>query len=154
MRPLLFEPLYVAESMPTLQLLTRFKSTGKHIALVIDEYGGMAGVVTVLDVLQAIVGDLPDSIGQEDQSIVQRADGSWLVEGVLPRHEFSEFFEIEEQKLDEIGDFQTIGGFVMTILGHIPKAGEFFDFEQYRFEVIDMDGHRVDKVLVQTREIT
>jgi putative hemolysin len=154
LRPLLIEPLYVAESMPTLQLLTRFKTTGKHIALVIDEYGGMAGVVTVLDVLQAIVGDLPDSVGQEDQSIVQRADGSWLVEGILPRHEMCDFFEIEEQALEEVGDFQTLGGFIMSVLGHIPKAGEFFEFAQYRFEVVDMDGHRVDKILVQNREVS
>ncbi len=149
LRSCLQEPLFVSESLSTLKLLERFKRTGKHLALVIDEYGSTAGLITQTDVLEAIVGELPDEDDQGSASIVRRTDGSWLIDGMLPIQEFTEFLQMEELKEAIDGDFQTLGGFVMMQLGRIPRASEHFKWRGYRIEVVDMDGHRVDKVLVQ-----
>ena len=114
----------------------------------------MQGLVTLLDVLEAIVGDLPD-IGpnSEPPSAHQREDGSWLIDATLPISEFKELIDIDSTLPHEKeADFQTIAGFVMTQFGRIPKAGNRFDWNALRFEVMDMDRHRVDKVLVTRLE--
>lgn len=154
LKNLLVSPLTVNENLTAIQLLEQFKKTGKHIAIVEDEFGAVQGLVTLLDVLEAIVGDLPD-IGpnSEPPDAHQREDGSWLIDATLPITEFKELLEIEEDLPHENeADFQTIGGFVMTQFGRIPKAGNRFDWDNHRFEVMDMDRHRVDKVLVTPLE--
>lgn len=140
---LLHPPLYVPESMLAVNLLTRFRETHSHMALVFDEYGGVEGLVTTNDLLEAIVGD----IDAPDTLITQREDGSWLVDGMLPIMELLELLERDDFQAAE-GSFQTVGGFVVSVLGGIPAEGQSFAVEGLRFEVVDMDRLRVDKVLV------
>jgi len=144
LRASLQEPLFVPESMPASKLLELFKTSAPtHMALVIDEYGSLAGLVTMNDILEEIVGDVESA----EPEAVQRQDGSWLLDGMLLVDEFKELFGIS--KLPNEGDYQTLGGFVMMQMGRVPAAGEWFDWDRYRIEVVDMDGNRVDKVLVR-----
>jgi putative hemolysin len=140
--------LFVPESIPVFEVLDRFKQTRSQFALVIDEYGILQGLVTVNDVLEAIVGDIPDEDEHLDLEIVERDDGSWLIDGMVPIDEFSEHFEITIPQR-QASAYQTLGGYVMMVVGHIPSAGESFERHGLRFEVVDMDGLRVDKVLVE-----
>ena len=142
------QPVFVPESTRGLKILELFKQTGIHVALVVDEYGVIQGLVTLNDVLVEIVGDVPSAGELEEPQAVQREDGSWLLDGMLPVDEFVELFDIDELRGDHQGSYQTLGGFVMTHLGRIPAAADHFEWEGMRFEVMDMDGNRVDKVLV------
>jgi len=148
LKALLRQPLYVPESMRAMKVLELFKQTRTHIALVLDEYGSMQGLITLNDILEAIVGDIPSSDMPDVPMIVKRADGSWLVDGMLPVEDFKKHFQIAELPNEETGEYQTLGGFVMMHMERIPKPTEQFEWDGLRFEVIDMDGHRVDKVLV------
>ncbi len=141
-------PLYVPESTPGLKILELFKQSGTHFAIVVDEYGVIQGLVTLNDILEEIVGDIPSIDELDEPQAVQREDGSWLVDGMLPVEEFFELFEIEELPSSQRGNYHTMGGFVVTQLGRIPTAADYFEWRGMRFEVMDMDGNRVDKVLV------
>lgn len=143
-------PLYVAESTRALNVLEQFKQTGIHIALVTDEYGGIEGLVTLTDLMEAIVGDLPLIETQEEPMIIQREDGSWLLDGLLAIDEFRNIFDNESLPKMQTHIYHTLGGFVMHSLMHIPQSGEHFEWGGLRFEVMDMDGTRVDKVLVSS----
>ncbi len=145
------KPEYVPETTRGLKVLELFKQTVTHMALVIDEYAVIQGLVTLNDVLVEIVGDVPTVDGQEDPQAVQREDGSWLLDGMLAIDEFFELFNMEELPRNERGSYQTLGGFVMAHLGRIPAAADHFEWEEMRFEVMDMDGNRVDKVLVMPK---
>jgi putative hemolysin len=147
-KALLRTPLFVPVSMPALRTLEVFKKHRKHMALVVDEYGGLQGLITIHDILEAIVGDIPFTDEPQEMQAVQREDGSWLLDGMLPIERFMEIFQIEKLPGEEQGFFQTLGGFVMTHLGRIPVSGEIFEWTGLRFEIVDMDGQRVDKVLV------
>ncbi len=120
------------------------------MALVIDERGHIEGVVTLTDVLEALVGEVPDEDDATDETIVRRADGSWLVDGLLAADELKERLGSSGLPLhdEEAADYQTVGGMVMAALGRVPSACDRFEWEAYSFEVLDMDGRRVDKVLV------
>jgi len=142
------QPLYVPESMRALKVLELFKQSGTHIALVIDEYGGIQGLVTPSDILEAIVGDLPEAGEQVEPLAVQRPDGSWLLDGMLPVDEFKDLFDLGELPGEDQGIYQTLAGFVIMQLGRIPAAADYFVWEGLKIEVVDMDGNRVDKVLV------
>jgi len=142
------QPLYVPESMRALKVLELFKQSGTHIALVIDEYGGIQGLVTPNDILEAIVGDLPEAGEQVEPLAVQREDGSWLLDGMLPVDEFKDLFDLGELPGEDQGIYQTLAGFVVMQLGRIPAATDYFVWEGLKIEVMDMDGNRVDKVLV------
>ncbi|MBD2693152.1 hemolysin family protein [Anabaena catenula] len=142
------QPVFVPESTRGLKVLELFKQTITHMALVVDEYGVIQGLVTLNDIMSEIVGDVPAGPGQEQPEAVQREDGSWLVDGMLPIEEFLELFDIDELEPEERGSYQTLGGLVITHLGRIPAAADHFEWEGMRFEVMDMDGNRVDKVLV------
>lgn len=147
LRSLAQPPLFVPATLTAWQLLEMFKQKRTHMALVVDEYGGLQGVVTLHDILEAIVGDLPSNEEAEDEPwIVRRDDGSYLLDGALPIEEFKELFDIEE--LPEEERYRTVGGLVLAELGRIPSAGESFTFENLKIEVVDMDGNRIDKVLV------
>ena len=142
-------PLFVPENTPALNLLERFRESQKQIALVIDEFGGVQGLVTSFDILEGIAGDIP-LIGESlEPEIVQRADGSWLLDGRLPIEEFKESFDIPKLPEEGLARYQTVGGFVMAFLGRIPASGDQFELAGLSIEVVDMDGFRVDKVLVE-----
>ena len=141
-------PLYVGENIRALNVIEQFKQTGIHIALVIDEYGGIEGLVTLNDLMEAIVGGLPSLEDQEEPMIIQRQDGSWLLDGLLDINELKDLLQWKELPQEASGDFHTLGGLVMHYLGYIPRSGEQFVLHDLRFEVVDMDGPRVDKVLV------
>lgn len=148
LRAVLRKPLYVPEIMPALKVLEAFKQSGTQMALVIDEYGGVQGVLTLTDILEAIVGEIPTAGVEEGPQAIQREDGSWLVDGMLPIEEFKEIFEIETLPAEEQGRYQTVAGFVVMELGEVPSPADYFEWAGLRFEVMDMDGPRVDKVLV------
>ena len=142
------EPLFIPQNMPALKLLELIKDTNLPMALVIDEYGGLEGLVTVNDILEAIVGDISVRSETDEPEIVQREDGSWLLDGMLAIEEVSDVLKLADFPGVKEGHFSTLGGFIMTHLGHIPEAAENFEWSGFRFEVVDMDGLRVDKVLV------
>jgi putative hemolysin len=146
----LMPPLFVPESTRTLKVLDLFKQTGNQIAFVVDEYGVIQGMVTLTDILQALVGDLPSAADLEEPQAIQRDDGSWLLDGMLPIYQFKELLHLEDEELpgEQRGNYQTLAGFVVMYLGHIPTSADHFDWEEWRFEVVDMDGNRVDKVMV------
>ncbi|HLP92275.1 MAG TPA: hemolysin family protein [Nostocaceae cyanobacterium] len=142
------QPVFVPESTRGLKVLELFKQTVTHMALVVDEYGVIQGLVTLNDIMSEIVGDVPAGPGEDEPQAVQREDGSWLLDGMLPVDEFLELFNMQEWENEERGSYQTLGGFVITHLGKIPTAADHFEWQGMRFEVMDMDGNRVDKVLV------
>jgi putative hemolysin len=144
----LHKPVFVPESMPALKLLELFKKSGIHMALVIDEYGSIKGLVSLTDVLEEIVGDIPDIDDLDEQEITKHDENSWLVNGVLPIEEFKEYFHIRKLPSEKTGVYHTIGGFVMNRLGKIPLTGDKTEWNEYTFEVVDMDGNRIDKILV------
>lgn len=142
------QPLYVPKTMRAFSLLEMFKQSGTEVALVIDEYGSIQGLVSLNAVLEQIVGDISEPSDKEDPDIIQRDSNSWLLDGMLSIEELKELFKIDELPDEETGYFQTIAGFIMSQLGHIPKESEHFDWEGLRFEIVDMDRIRIDKVLV------
>ncbi len=145
----LHEPLYVIESTTTLKVLELFKQTGQQAALVIQEYGDIEGLITLNDILEAIVGDISSDDDLDQAQVVQREDGSWLLDGMLPIEELKDILHVRALPEEENGDYNTLAGFVLMRLGRIPKTTDHFEWGSYRFEVVDMDGRRIDKVLVQ-----
>jgi putative hemolysin len=145
---LLQPPLYVPEGSRALNVLEIFQESGTHVALVTDEYGGIEGMVTLNDLVEAIVGELPSAEEMNEPQIVQRDDGSWLLDGLLPIDALKKLLEWEilPDEVDE--NYHTLGGFIIAMLRRIPKSGEHFNASGFRFEVVDMDGTRVDKILV------
>jgi putative hemolysin len=147
---LLEAPLYVPDTVSTAQLLENFRRTRKHLALLVDEYGDLQGLVTVNDVLAAIVGDISVEDINEAQEVVQREDGSWLVDGSTSISKLKSVVGLEEELSgEESGGFHTVGGFVLHVLGRIPVPADYFEMPGLRIEVMDMDRNRIDKVLVQ-----
>jgi len=141
--------LFVAERTPALTLIDLFRRQGVRIAVVVDEYGGTEGLVTATDVLEGIAGTLPDRDESEGPSSVQRPDGSWLVDGLLPIDEFEDTCGVSG--LREAGDFATVAGFVIHELGRLPSVGARVERGDMVIEVVDMDGLRIDKLLVTDR---
>lgn len=141
-------PLFVPDSTTALNALDLLKEAGAHAALVIDEFSGVLGMVTLYDVLKAIVGIIPTAGEEPELEAIQREDGSWLLDGLIAVDELKDILGIEEFPEEHRVGFQTLGGFMMTMLDHIPEAGEYIEALSYRFEIMDMDGRRVDKVLV------
>lgn len=142
------QPLFVPEGTRGLKVLELFKQTRTHIALVVDEYGVIQGLVTINDILEAIIGDLPSMNAQDNAQAVQREDGSWLVDGTLSIEEFRHLFGNWDLPGEHQGNYHTLGGFIITYMGRIPSAADHFEWQGLRFEVMDMDGNRVDKILV------
>ena len=140
--------LFIPESARALAILDEFKSSGARVALVTDEYGSIEGLVTVHDIMEAIVGDIPPAGHLPEGPAVRREDGSWLLDGMLPIDEFHDLINVATLPEEERGYYQTLGGFVMMFLERTPRAGDRFTWNDLQFEVVDMDGHRVDKVLV------
>ncbi len=147
LKGLIREPLFVPDSMHAVQLLESFRSSHKHVALVTDEYGAIEGLVTVTDLLVALVGNLPMDAAEATGGFVQRADGSVLVDGSTAIEDVMTRFAVELPE-GEAGAYHTMGGFVMARLGRVPKEGDTFEWGGCSFEVLDMDERRIDKVLV------
>jgi putative hemolysin len=141
----LLKPAYfIPETMFASRALELFKEKNTELLLVIDEFGGLQGLLTINDILEEIVG----AMEFEEPQATQRQDGSWLLDGMLEVDEFKELFEFTV--LPHEDEYETLSGFVMTLLGRVPQAADNFDWNGFRFEVMDMDGRRVDKVLVTT----
>lgn len=153
-RPELFEhlskPLFVPANARALDLLEEFRDAETPLALVVDEYGEIEGVVTVNDLLAAVVGasQIGHSGGNDDSPIVQRPDGSWLIDGSLPTEDLRELLQLGKLPGEDEHDFRTAAGMVMTALAHVPLPGEVFTWHGISFEVVDLDGARIDKLLV------
>jgi putative hemolysin len=145
-------PLFVPEALPALRLLEMFKKSRTHMALVVDEYGGVEGLVTLNDILEDLVGDVASVDMPEERQIYQRPDGSWLIDGKLQVDDLKELLKISNLPDEESGSYQTLGGLVMLQVGRVPVTGDTFETAGYRFEVMDMDDKRVDKVLVSKVE--
>jgi putative hemolysin len=141
----LHTPPLLPEGAPATEALAAFKRSGLPLALVVDERGDIEGLVTPADVLEALVGDLEEP---RQAPVVRRGDGSWLVDGLMNAEELKEGLGLRELPDEQEGDYQTVGGMVMAHLGRVPAAGDRFEWEGFSFEVVDMDGNRVDKVLV------
>ena len=143
------KPLFVPETISVLKLLESFKETGLHSALVTDEYGSIQGIVTLHDILEAIVGDVWTFGEPEETPVVVREDGSWLIDGSTPVEDLKDIFSVELFPGEEEGEYRTIAGLIMYILNRIPTTGDHFEIGGLRYEVVDMDGKRVDKVMVR-----
>ena len=139
--------LYVPENNTAYQILEKFKQAKTHSCFIVDEYGALQGMVTFNDILEAIVGGTPET-GQEDTEITQRSDGSYLVDGSLSFYDFMQYFDKLEWIDTEEMEFDTLAGFLLHQLERIPVTGEVLDWKGFTFEVVDMDGHRIDKILV------
>ncbi|HEU0121477.1 MAG TPA: hemolysin family protein [Bryobacteraceae bacterium] len=151
LRKLARKPLFVPETTPALHVLERFQETGEQMAVVIDEHGMLQGIVTMADFVESVVGVVrnPGEEGRPD--VVHREDGSWLVDGALPYADLLEELAIRQLPVKH-GSFTTVGGLVLSELRRIPSSGDHCFVGDYRFEVLDMDGNRIDKVLVQRVE--
>ena len=146
---LLRPPLYVPESVTTTQLLESFRRARLQFALIVDEYGEVQGLVTLTDVLAAIVGELSVPEAPEDRDMLQREDGSWLVDGDVGIERLKSVLDIgDDLPGEEEHSFNTVGGLIMHVLGRIPAPTDHFEAVGWRFEVLDMDRNRVDKVLL------
>ncbi len=142
------EPLYVPGSMRGFPLLEAFRASHTHVALVMDEFGAVEGLVTVTDLLEALVGDLPGDPSEAGGPFTERGDGSWLIDGSASMDVATTKFQLAALPNEEAGAYHTVGGFVMARLGRVPECADTFTWGGVRFEVMDMDGRRVDKVMV------
>ncbi len=141
------EVTYVPETAHASRVLEIFKSGAAEMLLVVDEFGSVQGLLTINDILEEIVGDIEDGNPQA----TQRQDGSWLLDGMLPIEDLKEIFNI--RRLPDEDEYETLGGFVMNHLGRVPDPADFFEWNGLRFEVVDMDGNRVDKVMVSLKPV-
>ena len=139
-------PLFIYEGTRGLKILEMFKSSTTRVAVVLDEYGTVEGLLTLTDILEAIVGDMPVGEVDDEPTAVERPDGSWLLDGRMALDDFRDLFRLTA--IPE-GDFHTLAGLVVTQLGHIPRVAESLDCCGLHFEVVDMDGNRVDRILVK-----
>ena len=143
MKPALFVP----ENNSAYQLLEKFKGTRIHSAFIVNEYGTLEGMITLNDILEAIIGDVPQT-GQEEYEIIKREDGSFLIDAQIGFYDFLSYFERAEWMNEGEHEFDTLAGFVLHELEHIPATGEKFAWRDFTLEIIDMDGQRIDKILV------
>ena len=141
-------PVFVPETLSGMELLEHFRQTRAELVFVVDEYGAVQGVIAERDVLEAITGELGNP-ADEDAWAVERADGSWLLDGLIPVPELKDRLELKELPEEDRGRYNTLAGMIMLLLGRLPRTTDHVEWEGWRFEVVDLDGKRVDKVLVQ-----
>ena len=148
------DPLIVPENSYALNVLKLFKQSAEnvHMAIVVDEYGDIEGLITLYDILEAIVGDLPAEDELEESKAIKRSDGSWLIDGSINIDDFKSIFDIKKLPEEETITYQTLAGFIMTYLGKIPTSGDKFQWNNLKFEIMDMDGYHIDKVLVSPKK--
>lgn len=154
MTQIIREPVYLPESNRAYQALEKFKEQRVYYGIIVDEYGGILGVITMHDIMDALVGDISEDI-EEASEIVRRDDGSFLIDAQLPFDDFLQYFEINMPEFErkEMTGFNTLGGFVLHVLENIPHTGEKFTWKNFDFEVIDMDRSRIDKLMVINNKI-
>lgn len=148
---LIHKPLFIPANTPALKVLELFKQSGIHMALIVDEYGMIEGVISLTDILEAIVGDIPEILDDEPREIVRRDKKTWFVDGLLSIEECREYFSIKRIPGEKTNTINTVGGYIMHRLGRIPKTGDVLQVDKYTFEVVDMDGNRVDKIIVSKK---
>ena len=148
LKKLLLKPLFIPESMDGLKVLELFKKSGIHMALVADEYGNTQGLISLADILEEIVGDIPTINELDEEEIIKRDNGTFLVDGLVSIEELKEHFSIRKLPGERTGAYHTVGGFVTNKIGRIPVTGDSFEIGNFTFEVMDMDGNRVDKILI------
>jgi putative hemolysin len=149
LREMLTGPLFVPASMTGLNLLETFKQSRKHLALVSDEFGTVQGLVTIVDVFEEIVGDIPSFDEPSQARAIRRDDGSWLVDSVMKLDDLKQLLGVAHLPEEESGSFETLGGFISHQLQRIPLEGDHFNWGGFRFEIADMDRHRLDKILIE-----
>ena len=145
------KPLVVSENLETLELLKEFKENKEyvHMALAVDEFGSVEGLITLNDLLEGIVGDIPGIDETDDPMATQRLDGTWLIDGRFQIDKFKELFDYEKEFPYEKEDqYTTIAGFILSLSGKIPDEKEIYDWDRFHFEILDIDGHQIDKILV------
>ena len=148
---LMQQPVFVPETLSGMELLEQFRASSTELVFVVDEYGSVQGVITVRDLLEAITGEF-SSTSAEDAWAVQRPDGSWLMDGLIPVTELKDRLELRELPEENRGRYNTLAGMVMLLLGRLPQTADMVEWEDWRFEVVDLDGKRVDKLLVSRIE--
>ncbi|MEK7633545.1 MAG: hemolysin family protein [Patescibacteria group bacterium] len=141
------KPHFVPENMRALKVLEIFRHSPVHIALVLDEFGSIQGLITLNDILEALVGEIK-SQSYKDPEIVSKPDGSFFIDGTVSVNDLKKTLHLGKLPKEELSAYQTIGGFIISFLEQIPKTGDYFEWEGYRFEILDMDDNRVDKVLI------
>ena len=151
LQTLLKPALYVPENNSAYQLLEKIKTSKIHASFIVDEYGTVEGMITLNDIMEAIVGDVPQT-GQDEYEIIKRDDGSFLVDALIQFYDFLSYFERADWMNEGEHEFDTLAGFVLHELEHIPVTGEKFSWKDFKFEIIDMDGQRIDKILVTISE--
>jgi putative hemolysin len=139
-------PVFVPETLSGMELLEQFRASSAQIVFVVDEYGEVQGIITVRDVLEAITGEFSTPTA-EDSWAVQREDGSWLFDGLIPVPELKDRLEFKELPEEDRGRYNTLAGMIMLLLGRLPSTTDSVEWDGWRFEVVDLDGKRVDKVL-------
>ena len=145
------EPLVVSEHLETLQLLKEFKENQEyvHMSLVVDEFGSVEGLITLNDLLEGIVGDIPGIDEEDEPQAIERADGTWLIDGRYPIDKFKKIFDFKDSLPDEEEDgYTTLAGFILSISGTIPNEDDKYECGRFIFEIVDIDGHQIDKILV------
>jgi putative hemolysin len=147
-RDYLREPVFVPESVSALRAFASMKSGGAKSALILDEYGGVSGLISLSDLVESIVGDMPGASDEAEPEIARRQDGSYLVDGSLPLERFGQELGLE---VEGLGDYDTVAGLVLDRMGTIPRAGDRCRWGDFLIEVLDMDGNRIDKILVARR---
>jgi putative hemolysin len=144
-------PMFVPENNSAYQVIEKFKESQLHSCFIVDEYGSLLGLITLNDILEAIVGDIPQT-DTEDYEIVEREDGSYLVDAQIPFYNFLTWFEKTEWMNEGEQNFDTMAGFILHQLERIPKPGDTLEWRGFSFEIMDMDAQRIDKVLVSVSE--
>jgi putative hemolysin len=140
-------PVFVPETLSGMELLDHFRASGAQLVFVVDEYGEVQGVITVRDVLEAITGEFTVP-ADANAWAVERADGSWLLDGLIPVPELKDRLDLKELPEEDRGRYNTLAGMIMLLLGRLPRTADHVEWDGWRFEVVDMDGKRIDKVLV------
>jgi putative hemolysin len=143
--------LFVPENNKAYQLLEKIKTSKIHTCFIVNEYGTLEGMITLNDILEAIVGDV-SQVGQDEYEIVKREDGSFLADALIQFYDFLSYFDRADWMNEGEHEFDTLAGFVLHELEHIPNTGEIFEWKDFRFEIIDMDGQRIDKILITISE--
>ncbi len=146
------EPVFFPGNMKAVKAFEQFQATGIHEAMVMDEYGGVEGMVTLYDVLESIVGDIPQDEFDMEVEIERQSDGSLLVDGLVPIDMLKEMLRVDELPEENKAGYQTVSGFVMNQMGRIPRVGQSFTWEDFKFTVTEMDGHRVERVEITKEE--
>ncbi|MBK7791218.1 MAG: HlyC/CorC family transporter [Betaproteobacteria bacterium] len=148
----LAKPLFVPETLTVMELMASFKKHRQTMALVVNEFGDTVGLATLNDVMEALVGDIATAEDENDRDVVQRDDSSWLIDGSVTVERFKDVLDIDQALPEqELESYQTIGGFAMLMLDRVPRVADKFDWDDLTFEIVDMDGNRVDKLLVTRR---